>query len=86
MTFRIAWKPYMYSQTLPHLLGGVRAPALVVWGDEDRIVPRSCGERYAAGAAERPARGHRRLRPLRRDGAARPSCARLIERSSRRTS
>ena len=24
MTFRIAWKPYMYSQTLPHLLGGVR--------------------------------------------------------------
>ena len=32
MSFRIAWKPYMYSQTLPHLLGGVRAPALVVWG------------------------------------------------------
>ena len=21
MCFRIAWKPYMYSQTLPHLLG-----------------------------------------------------------------
>ena len=33
--------------TLPHLLGGVKAPALVVWGSEDRIVPRSCGERYA---------------------------------------
>ena len=48
MTFRIAWKPYMYSQTLPHLLGGVRAPALVVWGDDDRIVPRECGEQYAA--------------------------------------
>ena len=32
MTFRIAWKPYMYNPTLPHLLGGVRAPALVVWG------------------------------------------------------
>jgi len=47
MSFRIAWKPYMYSQTLPHLLGGVRTPALVVWGAEDRIVPRSCGERYA---------------------------------------
>ena len=26
MSFRIAWKPYMYSQTLPHLLGGVRRP------------------------------------------------------------
>jgi pimeloyl-ACP methyl ester carboxylesterase len=47
MTFRIAWKPYMYSQTLPHLLGGVRMPALVVWGSEDRIVPPECGERYA---------------------------------------
>src|SRR5215472_4923101 len=47
MSFRIAWKPYMYSPTLPHLLGGVRAPALVVWGDDDRIVPRSAGELYA---------------------------------------
>jgi pimeloyl-ACP methyl ester carboxylesterase len=48
MSFRIAWKPYMYSQTLPHLLGGVRAPALIVWGDDDNIVPRSAGELYAA--------------------------------------
>jgi len=48
MSFRIAWKPYMYNPTLPHLLGGVRAPALVVWGDDDKIVPKSAGERYAA--------------------------------------
>ena len=47
MSFRIAWKPYMYSQTLPHLLGGVRAPALVVWGDDDKVVPQSAGKRYA---------------------------------------
>jgi pimeloyl-ACP methyl ester carboxylesterase len=47
MTFRIAWKPYMYSPTLPHLLGGVAAPALVVWGRDDRVVPLECGERYA---------------------------------------
>jgi pimeloyl-ACP methyl ester carboxylesterase len=47
MSFRIAWKPYMYSQTLPHLLGGVAAPALVVWGDHDGVVPRSAGEIYA---------------------------------------
>lgn len=47
MSFRIAWKPYMYSQTLPHLLGGVQTPTLVVWGAQDRIVPRSSGERYA---------------------------------------
>jgi pimeloyl-ACP methyl ester carboxylesterase len=47
MTFRIAWKPYMYNPTLPHLLGGVPTPALVVWGREDRVVPLECGERYA---------------------------------------
>src|SRR5215813_5552216 len=47
MTFRIAWKPYMYSPTLPHLLGGVATPALVVWGRNDRIVPLECGEGYA---------------------------------------
>jgi pimeloyl-ACP methyl ester carboxylesterase len=48
MSFRTAWKPYMHSQTLPHLLGGVRTPALVVWGAEDRIVPRSAGDAYKA--------------------------------------
>lgn len=46
MSFRIAWKPYMYSQTLPHLLGAVRVPALVVWGDDDRVVPQSAAKRY----------------------------------------
>jgi pimeloyl-ACP methyl ester carboxylesterase len=47
MVFRTAWKPYMYSQTLPHLLGGVKTPALVVWGDDDKHVPKSAGEVYA---------------------------------------
>jgi pimeloyl-ACP methyl ester carboxylesterase len=46
MSFRIAWKPYMYSQTLPHLLGAVRVPALVVWGDDDKVVPRSAAASY----------------------------------------
>jgi pimeloyl-ACP methyl ester carboxylesterase len=52
MSFRIAWKPYMYSQTLPHLLGGVRAPALIVWGDDDKIVPYSAGQAYARALRE----------------------------------
>ena len=47
MTFRIAWKPYMYNPTLPPLLGGVQTPALIVWGRHDRIVPAGCGEQYA---------------------------------------
>src|SRR5215470_11200011 len=63
MSFRIAWKPYMFSQTLPHLLGGVKARALVVWGDDDRIVPRNAGELYAAALPNArfeilPAAGH----------------------------
>ena len=46
-TFRIAWRPYMFNPSLPHLLGGVKTPALVLWGAEDRVVPLECGERYA---------------------------------------
>jgi pimeloyl-ACP methyl ester carboxylesterase len=48
MCFRIAWKPYMYSQTLPYLLTGVKAKSLIVWGEHDKIVPRSAGEKYKA--------------------------------------
>ncbi len=51
MTFRIAWKPYMYNPTLPHLLSGLATPTLVVWGRDDRIVPLECGERYAKSLA-----------------------------------
>jgi pimeloyl-ACP methyl ester carboxylesterase len=47
MTFRIAWKPYMYNPALPHLLGGVRSRTLVVWGRGDTVVPLECGEAYA---------------------------------------
>jgi pimeloyl-ACP methyl ester carboxylesterase len=46
-TFRIAWRPYMFNPSLPHLLGGVRTPTLILWGAEDRVVPLECGERYA---------------------------------------
>ncbi len=52
MCFRIAWKPYMYSQTLPHLLGAVRAPALVAWGDDDKVVPRTAGDVYVRALRE----------------------------------
>lgn len=47
MTFRIAWKPYMYNPTLPPLLGGVQTETLIVWGRQDRIVPVAVGEQYA---------------------------------------
>lgn len=47
MTARIAWKPYMFSHQLPHLLGGVETPTLIVWGADNRVVPAVCGEAYA---------------------------------------
>jgi len=46
MTARIAWKPYMFSHQLPHLLRGVQTPALVVWGEQDRVIPSACAELY----------------------------------------
>lgn len=47
MTFRIAWKPYMYNPTLAPLLGGVLTESLIVWGRQDRIVPVGVAEQYA---------------------------------------
>ena len=47
MTARVAWKPFLYSQTLPHLLGNVRVPAKVIRGSHDTVVPASASEQYA---------------------------------------
>ena len=46
MTARLNWKPWMFSRQLPHLLGGVKTPTLVVWGDSDHIVPVDTGKQY----------------------------------------
>ena len=46
MTARLTWKPYMHNRRLPHLLREVRTPALLVWGDDDRVVPISSGRIY----------------------------------------
>ncbi|MYE31285.1 MAG: alpha/beta fold hydrolase, partial [Chloroflexi bacterium] len=40
------WKPYMWDWRLPYLLPEVRTPTLLVWGDEDGVVPRSVGRQY----------------------------------------
>jgi pimeloyl-ACP methyl ester carboxylesterase len=47
MTTRIAFKPYMYDQSLPHLLVGVSLPTRVIASGRDEIVPRSCAVAYA---------------------------------------
>lgn len=46
MVSRVAWKPYMYNPVLPQLLAGVQAPALIVQGEDDRIVPAECARAY----------------------------------------
>lgn len=46
MCFRIAWKPYMYNPTLPNLLRSMPASTLVVWGDDDQIVPINVADTY----------------------------------------
>ena len=37
----------MFNQALPHLLGRVDTPTLVVRGNDDKVVPESCAQRYA---------------------------------------
>ncbi len=52
MTTRLCWKPYMHSPSLIHLLPRVNVPTLILWGDNDRIVPVSVGERIADAMPE----------------------------------
>ena len=43
---RYCWKPYMYDRSLSYLLPRLKIPTLVVWGQEDRLIPVECGELY----------------------------------------
>jgi pimeloyl-ACP methyl ester carboxylesterase len=46
-TARIAWKPYMFTQSMTHLLGNVvNLPTLLIWGKQDEVVPLSAAELY----------------------------------------
>ena len=42
------WRPYMHNPGLKQWLHRVRAPTLVVWGDNDGIVTPEYGEKLAA--------------------------------------
>lgn len=46
-TARLAWQPFMFNPSLPHLLGAAAGlPTLLIWGREDAVVPSSTGELY----------------------------------------
>jgi pimeloyl-ACP methyl ester carboxylesterase len=46
MIARVTWKPYMFSDALSKLLPRVRIPTLIVWGEQDAVVPLECGQQY----------------------------------------
>ena len=46
MTTRIAWKPYMFNQSMPHLAGSISVPTLLIWGKQNAVVPIDCAKRY----------------------------------------
>ncbi|MFN0093036.1 MAG: alpha/beta fold hydrolase [Acidimicrobiales bacterium] len=63
-TSRIGWEPFMFNPSLPHLLGGITTPTLLVWGTADTYTPYGCIEAYRkaiphAEVAEIEGAGHR---------------------------
>jgi pimeloyl-ACP methyl ester carboxylesterase len=49
MTARLTWKQWMWNLALPDLIRGVQTRTLLVWGAEDRVVPRDCADQYVQG-------------------------------------
>ena len=46
-TAKIAWQPYMFNQTMAHLLENIaNLPTLLVWGKQDPVVPLSVANLY----------------------------------------
>jgi len=51
MASRLCWKPYLHNPKLPAYLRGVKTPTLIVWGQQDAIIPLNCGELYQQALA-----------------------------------
>ena len=51
-TARLVWQPRYVNPALERRLHRVRAPALVLWGENDRFLSRAHGERLAGGVAQ----------------------------------
>lgn len=45
---RLAWNPYLYDPKLQQRLPRVQAPTLLVWGENDTVLPVPHGEAFAA--------------------------------------
>ena len=60
---RLTWNPYLYDRKLQQRLPRVRTPTLLVWGENDTVLPPSHGEAYAALLPDAHARDAAGLRP-----------------------
>jgi pimeloyl-ACP methyl ester carboxylesterase len=49
---RIGWNPFMYDPKLRGRLYRIGVPTLIVWGDDDRVVPLEHAKAYQAGIAK----------------------------------
>lgn len=45
---RLAWNPYLYDPKLMQRLPRLRLPVLLVWGDDDRVLPPAHADAWAA--------------------------------------
>ena len=46
-TARVGWNPYLHNPKLPQHLHRIQPPVLILWGQEDRLVPLAHGKYYA---------------------------------------
>ena len=46
-TAHLGWNPYLHDPALPHRLHRIAAPALIMWGAHDRLLPAGCARRWA---------------------------------------
>ena len=49
---RYAWRPFLNDPKLERRLYRITAPTLVVWPDDDRVIPRAHAQRYAERIAD----------------------------------
>ena len=45
---RLAWNPYLYDPKLQQRLPRIRVPTLIVWGENDTVLPPPHGDAFAA--------------------------------------
>jgi len=46
MTARVTWKPYMFNRRLVPLMAGVKTKTLLIWGENDAIIPLDCAKQF----------------------------------------